>query len=714
MTRILLLLSICGLTSQLTSCANAPTEKNPSSFFQIANVSTQSISQPSTKSDSQSIEPPIVKQDLESPLLKKQIRPPLIVKGEGSPFQINSANRHIEPDRPGEITLTFVDADVKLVVREVLGETLGFSYTFAPDIQGTITLQSSKPLPKEALFSLLEATLRLNNIALVRAEGIFHVVPLTEAVRRGLAAPTVSNAKHSALGFGVEIVPLRYVSTVDMQKLLEPFAPKDGVLVADEERNILLLAGTRNELDTMKTTIETFDIDLLRNRSFGIFTPQYTNVDTLARELRAIFQETGSGLLNFVKLLPISRLNKLIVISHQPHYIDTVQTWIERLDESAGSEQPQVFIYTVQHGKAEDMAASLNKLFGNSGDYTSETMTDLGGTNAQNTSETQNSQIIFESPSKPTTTNVNRSGSASNLRISADDKTNMLLIYAEPQTLRQIRTALMSLDTAPLQVMIEASIAEVTLTDDLRFGVQWFIESGKSTFALSPNSNGAIASRYPGFSMFYGATDIRASLNALESITHVNVLSSPKLMVLNNQAAMLQIGDQVPIITQSSIGTSNSSAPIVNSVQLHDTGVILKVTPRINNQGLVQLDVHQEVSDVIPTTSSDINSPTIQQRKINTQVSVQDGETIALGGLIRERKSQSDGGIPFLSKIPLLGALFKDTAKNTTRTELIVFITPHVVRDLEQARQATNDLRKQLKGLKLESRETITPPQLEP
>lgn len=671
--------------------------------------------QPRTNSHAQGPESFQPQQEAEFVPPQQSATPPVILKGQGVSYQLGPAVEHLAPDSPGEITLTFVDADVKLVVREVLGETLGFNYTFDPGIQGTVTLQSSKPLPKEALFGLLEATLRLNHIALVRAEGIFHVVPLEEAVRRGLAAPTPKNARLSAQGFGVEIMPLRYVPVGDMRKLLEPFAPKNGVLVADAERNILLLAGTRDELDTMKTTIETFDIDLLRHRSFGIFTPQYTNVDTLTRELRALFQESGSGLLNFVKLVPITRLNKLIVISQQPQQLDTLQAWIERLDESTGSEQPQVFIYNVQHGKADDLAGSLNKLFGSSDSLagqTAETMTDRDGAASPPNSASWTHEAM--SPPTPATTNVHRQTGTPDLRISADEKTNTLLVYANIQTLRQIKAALMSLDTAPLQVMIEASIAEVTLTDDLRFGVQWFIESGNSTFALSPNISGAIASRFPGFSLFYRTTDIRSSLNALESVTHVNVLSSPKLMVLNNQTAMLQVGDQVPIITQSAVGISDTGAPIVNSVQLHDTGVILNVTPRINNQGLVQLDVQQEVSDVIPTTSSDINSPTIQQRKINTLVAVQDGETVALGGLIRERKSQSDSGIPFLSRIPLLGELFKDTGKNTTRTELIVFITPHVVRDLEQARQATAELREQLSGLQPDQRETMMPSSLAP
>lgn len=696
MLQIRILLVACGFAGMLASCAVTPTgeqlttpraqatESKPNPAPSLTNTPSQSASLNSSVLDT-------------APIADTYEKPSaaLIIKGKGKTFQAASTPERHNPNSSGDVSLTFVDADVKLVIREVLGETLGYNYTFDPGIQGKVTLQSSKPLPRDALFSMLEATLRLNNIALVRADGVFHVVPLEEAVRRGLALPAPKNVRHSEQGFGVEIVQLRFVPVGEMRKLLEPFAPHDSILLSDPERNLLLLAGTRDELDTMKSTIDVFDVDLLHNQSLGIFTPQFTNVDALARELRAIFQESGSGLLNFVKLVPITRLNKLIAISQQPQYLDNIQEWIERLDENRHSDQAQVFIYTVQHGKADDLANSLNKLFGDGA-----TVTDSAETVGSDSNTIPNAELgVSESSPKPATTNLNQSPGSDKLRIVSDEKTNTLLIHAEVKILREIKAALVSLDTAPLQVLIEASIAEVTLTDDLRFGVQWFIESKKSEFTLTPNSNGVVAPRFPGFSVLYQATDIRSSLNALESVTNVNVLSSPKLMVLNNQTAMLQVGDQVPIITQSAVGISDTSAPIVNSVELHDTGVILNVTPRINHQGLVQLDVQQEVSDVIPTTSSSINSPTIQQRKINTIVSVQDGETVALGGLIRDRKSQNDSGIPYLSSLPLIGHLFGDTGKNTTRTELIVFITPRVVRDLDQARQATAELRAQLRGL---------------
>jgi general secretion pathway protein D len=196
-------------------------------------------------------------------------------------------------------------------------------------------------------------------------------------------------------------------------------------------------------------------------------------------------------------------------------------------------------------------------------------------------------------------------------------------------------------------------------------------------------------------------------LNAIESVTNVKVISNPKLLVLNNREAQLQIGDQVPVVTQSSVGTSNPDAPIVNSVSFRDTGVILRVTPRVNKNGLVQLDIQQEVSDVVPTTTSGIDSPTIQQRKISSTVAVKDGETIALGGLIRERNSKSRSGVPILVKIPGLGALFRSTNDAKGRTELIVLLTPRVLDGPDDVRPTLEDLREQFRRLR--RNETLWP-----
>ena len=256
----------------------------------------------------------------------------------------------------------------------------------------------------------------------------------------------------------------------------------------------------------------------------------------------------------------------------------------------------------------------------------------------------------------------------------------------------------------PLQVLIEATIAEVTLTDDLEYGIQWFLKSANSQFNLSePTAPGAAPRVFPGFPgfsyLFASAADIRVTLNAIASVTDLNVISSPSLMVLDNQSAEIQVGDQVPVATQSAVSVTDPAAPVVNSIEYFDTGVILRVTPRVNAGGLVTMEIEQEVSDVSTTLTSGIDSPTIDQRRIRTTVAVQSGETVTLGGLIRDDRESSNSGVPVLREIPVLGKLFSTTTDFGERTELIVLITPRVVSNQLDARRVTEELRRRIRAV---------------
>ena len=248
----------------------------------------------------------------------------------------------------------------------------------------------------------------------------------------------------------------------------------------------------------------------------------------------------------------------------------------------------------------------------------------------------------------------------------------------------------------PLQVLIEATIAEVRLTDQLRYGLQWFFAFGSSRATLSEAASGAVSSLFPGFSYLYSRVDARVVLNALTSVTDVRIISAPQLFVRDNAQARLQVGDQVPIVTQQAISVTDSDAPLVNTVEYRDTGVILEVIPHVNTSGSVILEIIQEVSDVVPTESSGIDSPTIQRRQISSEVFMMTGETVALGGLIRDRQTEGVSGIPLLSEIPILGNLFKTTSNNEDRTELLVLLTPRVIRNAQDAAALTEELRRRI------------------
>jgi general secretion pathway protein D len=285
------------------------------------------------------------------------------------------------------------------------------------------------------------------------------------------------------------------------------------------------------------------------------------------------------------------------------------------------------------------------------------------------------------------------------IQIVPDVRNNALVISATPEEYRQNETALRQLDVTPMQVLIEATIAEVTLTDELRYGLQWFFHTGDSDFSFSPLNSGVVAPVFPGFNYALTSANAQVILNALTQITDVKVISSPQLMVLNNETARLQVGDEVPIVTQQVQSVDTTGAPIVNSIEYRDTGVILNVSPRVNAGGLVVLDIVQEVSDVVRTTTSGLNSPTIQQRQIKSTVAVQSGESVALGGLIRDGNTKGVTGLPVVSEIPLLGNLFKTTTDTQRRTELLVLLTPRVAASRQDARDITEELRSRVRSL---------------
>ena len=297
---------------------------------------------------------------------------------------------------------------------------------------------------------------------------------------------------------------------------------------------------------------------------------------------------------------------------------------------------------------------------------------------------------------------------SSDIRVIADEVNNALLILATPQEHRMVIAAIKKLDVVPLQVLIEATIAEVKLTDDLRFGLQWFFKSGDVTGVLSSGASAAIASTFPGFSLIAEGTDAKVILDALEKETSINIVSSPHLMVLDNQTASLQVGDEVPVITRQQSGTDITSN-LVNTVEYRNTGVIMSVTPRVNSSGSIIMDVEQEVSNVVPSSEETL-TPTISQRKFKSSLVVQSGDTVVLGGLIFDFSTKQRQGLPLLAKLPIIGPLFGTTDNEEERTELVMLITPRLVQNRYEAKQVTDEVRRRLRALQVLQEETVPTP----
>ncbi|MEZ5708575.1 MAG: secretin N-terminal domain-containing protein [Blastomonas sp.] len=438
----------------------------------------------------------------------------------------------------------------------------------------------------------------------------------------------------------------------------------------------LLISGSAEERDAAKRLIARFDVDTLAAMQFEVYSLENVDPDTLVAELDAIFKPPYDILGSRVRLVPLPRLRSVLGIAAERADLLRIEPWIRRLDAGVSGKR-KLYSYAVQNGRARDIAASLQLVLGGNTPGNSlpiqPAIIDVGGNDVRDNAAA--------SPAASAQTGTDLEGAGP--RIVPNEQNNSLLIYANGEEYQFIRDALDRLDQPVAQVLIEAMLAEVTLTDDLQYGVNFsVIDNGSTTTSIAnSNSSSAVpASSFPGFSVSVVGSSASAVLNTIESRTNVRVLSAPKLLTLNNEPATLQVGDQVPIVTQQSQSVLTPGAPIVNNIELRDTGVILQVTPRVNDSGTIILDIAQEVSDVALTTSSGINSPTIQQRRLTSTVATRSGQMIALGGLIRNSVTRSKSGIPLLSQIPVIGGLFGQTRNTGSRTELIILLTPTVIR----------------------------------
>ena len=625
---------------------------------------------------------------------------------------------------PEEASLNFEALDIREVAKVILGDYLKVTYTVHPGVAGTVTFRTIRPIPLRDLLPTLEMLLRQNNAAVVQEEGVYKILPIS-AVRGSVSPQLGGTPRPVPQGFSVLVIPLKYVGAREMQRLLEPFAA-DNTIRIDEARNIVILAGSQREIRHLVDTIDLFDVDWLSGYSVGLFPIKSTDVKSLVQDFDRIFGASGNSPLGgVVRVIPIERLNAILVVTTQPRYLETAKTWLERIDQSGGtSAGSHFFVYQVRNGKAENLAQLIGDLF--SSRRTTTTAPQL----APGARPTEIRSTPFGQPQptgQTTTTTASPSTSAtfqlpagagttsSEVRVIADKDTNSLLILASPADYDVIEGALKKLDVVRRQVLVEVLLAEVTLDDNLKFGVDWFIRARNNTSGtlgvqfLPPNGRLLAADNRVPIPGGFGAGlqlvnltggEVRAVLNALGTDGKTQVLASPQIMVLDNEKAEIKVGDRISVQTSAQSGVSTGTG-VISSFQYLETGILLAVTPRINSGGMVTLEVNQEVSAAVEGTGgSAINpNPNVSTRNAKTSVVVASGDSIVLGGLIKENNQRTTTGLPLLSKIPVLGALFGNQSFVRNRTELVLVITPRIVNDTSQAREATNELRDKLPAL---------------
>ena len=638
---------------------------------------------------------------------------------KGRPIESGLQDTLVSSDK---LVLNFENASIEQAATLILGDFLSVPYEIHPTVTGTINLKSADSLDGAAALGALETVLRQNNAALVVDAGLYRIVPSTLALGYA-AAPQIGTGRPVQPGYAVQIVPLKFVAATEMAEILKPLSTDGSVIRIDKERNLLMLAGTGREIQLWLQTIQTFDIDWFEGKSVGVFPLQRVSASQVISELQAIFSNekaTAATGESPIKFLAIDRTNSVMAITRAVDLLEKVRTWTQRLDNDSGASR-RLRVYQMKNAKAADVAPLLQEIFNVPSHSTNQAASIVSpGVTPATKERAEGVVAVSTATGRPSSKGGSSSTRASRgtssgdaLRIIPDEGANTLLIMATQDEYRRMSEALRQLDVAPLQVLVEATIVEVTITDDLRYGVQYFLEGTlaqePAVGTLSNAATNAILPTFPGASLVLGEPS-KIVLDALEGITELNVISSPNLMVLDNQTARLVVGDQIPVTVQNVTNgfTSTQNDPVLfNSIEFRDTGVIFEVTPHISSDGSVTLDILQEVSNVSRTSSQTL-TPTISQRKIESSVVAQSGQTIVLGGLFSDNEARLRSGIPVLSRAPLFGGLFSTTSKNETRKELVVLIQPRILRNEAEAIAITREFQDRVTGLKL-SAEQVAP-----
>src|SRR5712671_5701531 len=639
------------------------------------------------------------------------------------------------------VEMNFDGADVQTVAKTLLGDILHLNFVVDPRVQGNVTLASAGPISRKDVLPAFESVLKMQNAAIVRTGDLVKVVPMAEA--SGSGAISVGTGEP---GFGVSLVPLRYTSASTVAKTAESFMTRPGAIRVVQSRNLLLVQGTTAERQAALDVVSTFDVEWLQNQSVGVYPLKSTSPETMIGELERIFETSEGGLgQGVIRFQPVSRMNAVMVVTKNPKLLAQTTQWVNRLDRS-DTTGTTLRTFRLKNGNATQVAKILSDIFVGqrsadaatkqiapgveSGQSRLDSVGSSGGAaaSAGGNSDNRNATPIaaaFESFSDRKNTETDASGGSSaasggnvprgtfqNMRITADAANNSIVVYSNQEDYRVVERAIRDIDRPQLQVSIDATVAEVTLTDGLQYGVQAFLTSkdvglGNDKGSVGLLGAGQVAAQStllkrvaPGLNLLLGSENQpRVILNALSNLTDVKVLSSPSIVALDNQPALLQVGDEIPITTSSAAVLSNAATPIVNTIQMRNTGVILKVLPHVHSNGSIQLEVDQEISNVVNPDQQTL-TPTIAQRRVHSTVSVISGQTVLLAGLISERNQQTRSGIPGLREIKFLGDLFGNTSNTKSRSEIIIFIKTKLIRNSVDAGAVTEEFRERLQSMR--------------
>ncbi len=630
--------------------------------------------------------------------------------------------RSIPPRTEQTIIFNFDDADIYEVIR-VIGEILKINYIVDPRVKGKVNIHTTGQISTGDIFPIFQSILRLCGATAVKRDGIYEIVPLSDAKKT--AAPLLTPkepGKPTEERYMIQIVPLKYIPVAEVSKMVKPFLSDGADVVEHVPHNILILGDLFSNVKKATDIIQLFDIDLFTDLRVRIYPILNADVDEIAKEMERIFTSfevsTKSGRGVGITFTPIPRINSLLVVSSIPNIFEKVEGWLKELDKTpAEGAKLSVFVYYVQNNKAKDLAEVLKQIFvtpkeKKATEFKEKVVTPEPAQRSVKPSTQPTPPVKEETPTVP----------EGEINIVVDESNNALVIRAFARDYKAILETIKKLDIYPKQVLIETFMAEITLDDSNKFGIEWarftdYFDKGKyrQTIALGPSGSEtdlteAIAdTAFPGsgilrYSIFSSVKHLTAAIKAAATDNRLKVVSSPHILASNNKEAKIQIGTSEPILTSTYTTTATATTNVVEgTIEYKDIGIIVTVTPRISDAGLITLEIQVEKSDADTKKIGNLDSvPFFGKKVAKTTISVLEGQTIVIGGLIENKKTIKKSGVPLLSKIPLIGALFGAREYEDSKTELVLLMTPHIISDHIQSKSVTEDFKEKVEELKKE------------
>jgi general secretion pathway protein D len=601
-----------------------------------------------------------------------------------------------------QIDITLDNMDIYPVLDQVLGRILELNYVVDPAIKGTISLNIRGRYTKSEFLDLFNSILQIHGLAITRgAQGLYKVVRKASSARVGSEVVNIGERVPHP-GDVISVFQLRYLSAAHVIANLRNFISPGAVIVAEPNSNAVLLVDTAENVDKLSKILALMDTDLFKDIHWRFYTLEHTDVDDLSKDLDKIFKTKGLYIRPGIdpgglQIMPLKTINSLLVVTKWEEVLDVVGHWVTQLDQEISQKGTQVYVYFVQNGKAADIADLLRQLYG-----------------GKPSEDKGKKEVLVEREKKPAKEQVvaYTGELAGEVEIIADEVNNAILIKAMQRDYAILSGVLKEIDIVPRQVLIDVLIVEVYLDNELQYGVQWYLKArgfdtggGDMTADIGLNKpdfgleeGGMLSSKLAGFSAaLFSSGDLRALINLLASETEANIVSAPNILAVDNHESTIEVTRDEPTISSSQ--TTDVGA-VTQTIQYRSVGVIMKVTPLINESGLVTLEISQEVSNVIDEEEKGIKSPSFQTRRATTNLVVQDSHTIIIGGLMQTQQQNVHSGIPILKNIPLLGYLFGSKGYKTNKTELLFAITPHVIHSKEQADALTREFSKKVKSIK--------------